>query len=1482
MNEQMAQNVILYQERLDLLSQKVDSGLLNHVGNITKSIDTLEKQMKELELTNQKILEIVLVNITQLSAQVVAEAVTSTSKLEDQLKEIRNENSAMIETVKGSISTLDEKMEELDISNTNAFTSLRGYIGLLSSELSSSLEDLSDSGKGLSTHLEQRMEQLTSYTGVYSWSYPGHGYGFHVYREGLQSHGYGGDWIVFQRRFDGSVEFNRSWTDYKHGFGDPHGEHWLGLNKLHSILLTGRHELLIELETFYREVMYAKYDDFQLGGDSEGYKLKSLGGCTGTVKDSLTKHIGKVFVTYDKNDANNCARSYGGGWWFDKCYHAHLNGRYHGRHHQHKKGVSWNAFHQEYTMKMHSVSTMRILVTCGLFVAVQFRPVAAEVSGFGFEMLLVRLEAFESRINEQLVLLSQKVDSVILNNNNMKVFENTNTNAFTSLRSNISSLSNGLSTSVDHLSDSGKKLFKRLEDVLEKQMKELRTVNNKIFEIIPTNITQLSAQVKVEAMSSTSKLQDQLKEIRKENSANFERVAKTVGSTLDEKLKVFENTNTKAFTNLRSYFTLLSSRLNTSVGHLTDSGKMLFKNLEDVLKKKMKELEITNNNIFEIIPTNITQLSAQVKAETATSTSKLEDQLKEIRKENSANFDRVAKTVSTLDEKLKVFENTNTNAFTNLRNYVSQLSSKLGTTLEDLSDSGKELSTHLEHRMEQLTSYTGVYSWMQPSHDFGFHVYREGLQSHGYGGDWIVFQRRFDGSVEFNRSWTDYEHGFGDPRGEHWLGLKKLRNILSTGRHELLVELETFYREVMYAKYDDFQLGKESEGYKLKSLGCYTGNAEDSLRNHIGMLFVTFDKNDVNNCVRLYGGGWWFHKCYSAHLNGRYYQRYHHKNKGVSWNLYEMDYSMKSTKMMMLMVRLEALESLFNERLELLDQKVDSIISNNNKLNQRLWELELETSDNFEKVIKRIKKLEQTHQKSFGDLRSYVTQHSDGVATAVDYLTQAGVNETKLLTQQRMEELTAIAGVYTTKYDSSKYAFRVYRDGLQNHGYGGNWTVFQRRIDGSVAFNRSILEYQFGFGDLSGEHWLGLDKLYAVLSTGRHELLIELEDFDGNIGYANYDDFQIGNFTESYKIKSIGSYSGTAGDALKYHEGKKFSTFDYNDGNNCARDSGGGGWFDNMFCYYMHLNGQYRQKNDRLMDAFESRMLDSLNKLEEQLQEFKKETSANFEIETKASSRIEKQFEEFEKTHKKSFEDLRAYVTQRSDGVATAVEYLSQASVNQTKLLTQQRMEELTAVAGVYIANYNTWYYAFRVYRDGFQNHRYGGNWTVFQRRIDGSVNFNRSWSDYRNGFGDLHGEHWLGLEKLNAVLITGRHELLIELEDFDGYIVYAKYDDFQIGDVDESYKIESIGSYSGTAGDALRYHVGKKFSTFDYNDGYNCALNSGGGGWFNSMFCYRMHLNGHYRQRGYESDYMDGIFWESFTEYSLKATKMMIRQYSS
>ena len=89
-----------------------------------------------------------------------------------------------------------------------------------------------------------------------------------------------------------------------------------------------------------------------------------------------------------------------------------------------------------------------------------------------------------------------------------------------------------------------------------------------------------------------------------------------------------------------------------------------------------------------------------------------------------------------------------------------------------------------------------------------------------------------------------------------------------------------------------------------------------------------------------------------------------------------------------------------------------------------------------------------------------------------------------------------------------------------------------------------------------------------------------------------------------------------------------------------------------------------------------------------------------------------------------------------------------------------------------------------------------GGGWTVFQKRLDGSVNFYRGWNDYKKGFGNLNGEFWLGLDKIHRLTKT-KSKLRVDLEDFNRNTVYAEYSYFAITDERSKYKL-SLGTYSG------------------------------------------------------------------------------------
>lgn len=130
-------------------------------------------------------------------------------------------------------------------------------------------------------------------------------------------------WIMIQRRQDGSISFFRKWDNYKHGFGNPYKEFFIGLDHIHALTNSSRHELLIKLEDFKGNAKYALYDDFVVGPETEKYQLKKLGKYSGDAGDYMREHEGMYFSTKDRdNDASpnlHCALRFQGGWWYNNC-----------------------------------------------------------------------------------------------------------------------------------------------------------------------------------------------------------------------------------------------------------------------------------------------------------------------------------------------------------------------------------------------------------------------------------------------------------------------------------------------------------------------------------------------------------------------------------------------------------------------------------------------------------------------------------------------------------------------------------------------------------------------------------------------------------------------------------------------------------------------------------------------------------------------------------------------------------------------------------------------------------------------------------------------------------------------------------------------------------------------------------------------------------------------------------------------------------
>ncbi|KAJ4921138.1 hypothetical protein JOQ06_024722 [Pogonophryne albipinna] len=167
-----------------------------------------------------------------------------------------------------------------------------------------------------------------------------------------------GGWVLVQLRENGALNFNRSWAEYRDAFGSVDatggGEFWIGNQNLHLLTNQGENMLKVELEDWEGGVANAEFT-IRVGSEDEGYPIH-VSGYTGDAGDSLTmSHNGMKFSTFDKdNDKSegSCAEMYGGGWWYNDCQAANLNGVYYKGAYEPEKtapygvanGVVWETF----------------------------------------------------------------------------------------------------------------------------------------------------------------------------------------------------------------------------------------------------------------------------------------------------------------------------------------------------------------------------------------------------------------------------------------------------------------------------------------------------------------------------------------------------------------------------------------------------------------------------------------------------------------------------------------------------------------------------------------------------------------------------------------------------------------------------------------------------------------------------------------------------------------------------------------------------------------------------------------------------------------------------------------------------------------------------------------------------------------------------------------------------------------------------------
>lgn len=133
---------------------------------------------------------------------------------------------------------------------------------------------------------------------------------------------------------------------------------------------------------------------------------------------------------------------------------------------------------------------------------------------------------------------------------------------------------------------------------------------------------------------------------------------------------------------------------------------------------------------------------------------------------------------------------------------------------------------------------------------------------------WTIIQQRIHGGMDFNRSWEEYKNGFGDFwDGDFFLGLEKVHRLTTEQPHELYIQMRKFDGTTLMARFEAFAISDENDGFRLSTLGAFSGNITDELSYNRYVQFSTYDRdndqdfNRINHCTQKHHGGWWYNNC---------------------------------------------------------------------------------------------------------------------------------------------------------------------------------------------------------------------------------------------------------------------------------------------------------------------------------------------------------------------------------------------------------------------------------------------------------------------------------------------------------------------------------------------------------------------------------------------------------------------------------------------
>ncbi|XP_039453397.2 fibrinogen-like protein A [Culex pipiens pallens] len=275
--------------------------------------------------------------------------------------------------------------------------------------------------------------------------------------------------------------------------------------------------------------------------------------------------------------------------------------------------------------------------------------------------------------------------------------------------------------------------------------------------------------------------------------------------------------------------------------------------------------EVKGSLWYELITHQLERIEEKLTERNNVTQARIDNLTKNVETDNLNLLDRIAKLETTMLSKQRSME--------------SQLKGIAASVSTLNNQTGQILKNHFDLVIPScgMAKTTGVYRLQAPNMD----VFCESS-----GGGWLVIQRRFHGETNFYRTWYDYRTGFDTVRAhsELWMGLEPIHQLTAGGQYELFVYIENELQQGRHARYSEFKVSEEADGYRL-TVGGYSGTAGDALSSHNGAKFSTSDvdndRNGTMNCADELRSGWWFTDCGASNLNGLFKKA--SNGYGIAW-----------------------------------------------------------------------------------------------------------------------------------------------------------------------------------------------------------------------------------------------------------------------------------------------------------------------------------------------------------------------------------------------------------------------------------------------------------------------------------------------------------------------------------------------------------------------------------------------------------------------